>query len=81
MHRIYARVPAHFFRISLHTETDNMTMALVPDQNHANLIAQLLNESYGLREGERILVAPTVIRPVEGHESVHGEPHFEVAIK
>lgn len=81
MHRTYARIPANFYRISLHTETDNMTMALVPDQNHANLIAQLLNESYGLRAGERILVTPTVIRPVDGLGAAHDQTHFEVAIK
>jgi len=62
MHRTYIRIPVHFFRVSLHTETDNMTMALVPEQNHANLIAQLLKEHYGLRKGETILVTPTVIR-------------------
>lgn len=62
MHRTYIRIPAHFFRVSLHTETDNMTLALVPDQNHANLIAHLLNEHYGIRKGETITVAPTVIR-------------------
>ncbi|OIQ89418.1 hypothetical protein GALL_286820 [mine drainage metagenome] len=62
MHRTYLRLPAHFFRISLHTEVDNVTLALVPDQNHANLIAQLLNEHYGIRKGETITVTPTVIR-------------------
>jgi hypothetical protein len=62
MHRTYIRIPAHFFRVSLHTEADNMTLALVPDQNHANLIAHLLNEHYGIRKGETITVAPTVIR-------------------
>lgn len=71
MHRTYARIPATFFRISLHTEKDNMTMALVPDQEHAQLIAHLLSENYGLRKGERILVAPTVIRPVDSQESTH----------
>ena len=62
MHRTYIRLPAHFFRVSLHTEVDNMTLALVPDQNHANLIARLLNEHYGVRKGETITVTPTVIR-------------------
>lgn len=81
MHRTYARIPANFYRISLNTETDNMTMALVPDQNHANLIAQLLNENYGLRKGERILVTPTVIRPASAPESARDVTHFEVAIK
>lgn len=70
MHRIYARVPAHFFRISLHTEMDNMTLALVPDQEHAHLIAQLLTENYGLRESEKIVVVPTVIRPVKSGDEV-----------
>jgi hypothetical protein len=73
MHRTYARIPAHFYRISLRTDTDNMTMALVPDQNHANLIARLLSENYGLRKGERIMVAPTVIRPAEDAGSAHIE--------
>ncbi|HCI12396.1 MAG: hypothetical protein A2063_01735 [Gallionellales bacterium GWA2_60_142] len=73
MHRTYARIPAHFYRINLHTDTDNMTMALVPDQNHAHLIAQLLSENYGLRKGERIMVVPTVIRPVEDAGSEHAE--------
>ena len=50
MHRTYIRIPAHFYRISLHTAVDNMTLALVPDENHANLIAGLLNEHYGKLE-------------------------------
>jgi hypothetical protein len=62
MHRTYIRIPAHFYRVSLHTDLDNMTMALVPDENHANLIAQLLREHYGLRKGESIIVTPTVVR-------------------
>lgn len=69
MHRTYARVPAHFFRVSLHSGMDNMTLALVPDQEHAHLIAHLLTENYGLRKGESILVSPTVIRPVPSDES------------
>lgn len=62
MHRTYLRIPAHFYRVSLHTESDNMTMALVPDQANANLIVRLLNAHYGVRKGETILVTPTVIR-------------------
>jgi hypothetical protein len=73
MRHTYARIPAHFFRISLHTEKDNMTLALVPDQNHASLIAELLNKNYGLRKGERILVAPAVIRPIDGPDVTHVE--------
>ena len=76
MHRTYARIPASFYRISLHTDTDNMTMALVPDQEHANLIARILIENYGLRQGERIVVAPTVIRPIDGEQI----SHIEVAL-
>ena len=63
MHNIYARIPAHFYRISLHSAEDTMTMALVPDQDHAQLISKLLAENYRLRLGERIIVAPTTVRP------------------
>lgn len=67
MHRTYIRIPAHFYRVSLHTAVDSMTMALVPDENHANLIAHLLNEHYGVRKGETIMVTATVVR----HENEH----------
>ncbi|MBK9161161.1 MAG: hypothetical protein IPM27_06310 [Nitrosomonadales bacterium] len=62
MHRTYVRLPAHFYRVSLHTDTDSMTIALVPDEEHANMIAHLLQEHYGLRKGESIRVTPTVVR-------------------
>ncbi|MDD2699780.1 MAG: hypothetical protein PHH36_00950 [Sideroxydans sp.] len=62
MHRTYIRTPAHFYRVSLHTATDNMTLALVPDENNATLIAHLLNEHYGVRKDEHITVSTTVIR-------------------
>lgn len=65
MHRTYIRLPAHFFRVSLHTEADNMTLALVPNQEDANLIARLLKEHYGVRKGETVMVAPTLIRHVD----------------
>ena len=77
MQRIYARIPAHFYRVSLHTETDDMTMALVPNQEHATLIARLLTENYHLREGERIVVSPTVMRASGTLDS----PQLELAIK
>lgn len=67
LQRTYIRIPAHFYRVSLHSAVDSMTMALVPDENHANLIARLLNEHYGVRKGETIMVTPTVIR----HEGEH----------
>lgn len=73
MHRTYTRIPAHFFRISLHSGIDQMTLALVPDQEHAHLIAHLLNENYGLRKGENIVVHPTTIRPVNSNESANVE--------
>lgn len=69
MHRTFARIPAHFFRVSLHSKADNMTLALVPDQEHAHLIAQLLTENYGLRKGESIAVFPTVVRPITADKS------------
>ena len=77
MHRTYARVPADFFRISLRTEMDSMTLALVPDKEHAHLIAHLLTENYGLRKGESIVVFPTVIRSVKQNESTHVEISLE----
>ncbi len=77
MNRTYARIPAQFYRISLHTEIDNMTIALVPEQNHADLIARLLIEHYGLRKGETISVSPTVVRPVDGTEA----SHIELAVR
>lgn len=73
MHHVFARIPAHFYRISLQTEKDNMTLALVPEQEHANLIAKLLTEHYGLRKGEHIVVAPSVIRPADATEVTHVE--------
>jgi len=65
MNHPFARIPAHFYRVSLHSATDNMTIALVPDQNHAALIEKLLTEHYGLRKDERIIVSSTVVRPSE----------------
>ncbi|MDD5471846.1 MAG: hypothetical protein PHP05_08030 [Sideroxydans sp.] len=62
MHRTFIRIPATFFRVTLHNTVEDMTMALVPDESNANLIAHLLTEHYGLRKDERITVTPTVIR-------------------
>lgn len=69
----FARIPAHFYRVSLHSDTDNMTIALVPDQHHAVLIEKLLTEHYGLRKNERIVVSATVIRPTESQGLMHVE--------
>lgn len=69
MQQLFARIPANFYRISLISENDNLTMALVPDLEHAHLIAKLLTENYKLRPGERINVAPSTIRPDGGMET------------
>jgi hypothetical protein len=73
MNHPFARIPAHFYRVSLHSGTDNMTIALVPDQNHAVLIEKLLTEHYGLRKDERIVVSATVIRSTESEGATHVE--------
>ena len=73
MHHVFARIPAHFYRISLISDKDNMTLALVPEQEHANLIAKLLEAHYGLRKGERIVVTPSIIRPADAPEVSHVE--------
>lgn len=65
MHRTYIRIPAHFFRVTLHKGEDSMTLALVPDEDNANLIAHLLTERYGLRKDERIVVTRSVLRHSE----------------
>lgn len=69
MYQTYKRIEAHFYRVSLHSETDNMTMALVPDMEHAHLIASLLTKNYRIHPDEKIIVTPTVIRPVKSDES------------
>lgn len=77
MHHVFARIPAHFYRISLVSEEDLMTIALIPDQEHAHLIAKLLTENYGLRQGEKIVVSPSMVRPTDLPTSTP----FEFAIK
>jgi hypothetical protein len=78
MHQLFARIPAHFYRVSLLSEDDLMTMALVPDQEHAHLIAKLLTENYHLRPGERIIVAPSMVRPDGGMESPQFKPQSNI---
>ena len=65
MNRTFKRLQVQFYRISLHTETDCQTIALVPDLDHAQLIEHLLRENYGLRPGEKIFLAPTMLRPTQ----------------
>lgn len=69
MKRTFKRVPSQFFRISLHTERDTLTLALVPDMDQAHLIGRILNEHYSLRDGEKIVVLPTLLRPINPVES------------
>jgi hypothetical protein len=68
MQQLFARIPALFYRVSLQSEDDLMTMALVPNLEHAHLIAKLLTENYNLRTGERISVTPSMVRPDGGIE-------------
>ena len=65
MKRIFIRIPSQFFRISLHTEKDILTLALVPDIDQAHLIGHILSKNYGLRSGEKIVVLPTLLRPLQ----------------
>ena len=65
MSRTFKRLQTQFYRISLQTEKDRLTLALVPDLEHAQLIERLLRENYGLRPGEKIILAPTILRPVK----------------
>jgi hypothetical protein len=65
MSRTYKRLQTQFYRISLHTVKDRQTLALVPDLEHAKLIERLLRANYGLREGEKIVLAQTILRPVQ----------------
>ena len=65
MSRTYKRLQTQFYRISLQTEKDRQTLALVPDLEHAQLIERLLRENYGLRLGEKIILAPTILRPAK----------------
>ncbi len=79
MHHIFTRIPTHFYRISLLSKDDAMTLALVPDQEHAHLIASLLTENYKLRQGEKIIVALSPVRPDGRTTTTQLEP--EPAIK
>lgn len=65
MGRTFKRLQTQFYRISLRTEKDCQTLALVPDLEHAQLIERLLRENYGLRNGEKIILAPTILRPAK----------------
>lgn len=61
--RRYHRIQKQFYRICLVSERDSQTLALVPDIENAYLIVQLLQESQRLREGQRIVSFPSVLRP------------------
>ena len=61
--RQYHRIQKQFYRICLVSERDSQTLALVPDIENAYLIEQLLKSSQRLREGQRIVSFPSVLRP------------------
>ena len=61
--RQYHRIQKQFYRICLVSERDSQTLALVPDIENAFLIEQLLRSSQRLRDGQRIVSFPSVLRP------------------
>ncbi|MFA6921985.1 MAG: hypothetical protein WC216_09100 [Gallionella sp.] len=61
--RQYHRIQKQFYRICLVSERDSETLALVPDIENAYMIVQLLQASQRLREGQRIVSFPSVLRP------------------
>lgn len=61
--RQYHRIQKQFYRICLVSERDSQTLALVPDIENAYMIEQLLKSSQRLREGQRIVSFPSVLRP------------------
>lgn len=61
--RQYHRIQKQFYRICLESERDSQTLALVPDAENAYMIVQLLKDSQRLREGQRIVSFPSVLRP------------------
>ena len=79
--RRYHRIQKQFYRICLVSERDSQTLALVPDIENAYLIVQLLQESQRLREGQRIVSFPSVLRPEpDAEEGVHlGEISCDLA--
>ncbi|GEM_PF-1751170 len=67
--RQYHRIQKQFYRICLVSEKDSQTLALVPDIENAYMIEQLLRASQKLREGQRIVSFPSVLRPEPDAES------------
>ena len=61
--RQYHRIQKQFYRICLVSERDSQTLALVPDIENAYMIEQLLKASQRLRDGQRIVSFPSVLRP------------------
>jgi hypothetical protein len=70
MKHTFKRIPSPFFRISLQSDTDVMTLALVPDMDQAHLIGRMLTDHYGLRKGEKIVILPSVFRPCETVDTI-----------
>jgi hypothetical protein len=67
--RQYHRIQKQFYRICLESDRDSQTLALVPDAENAFMILQLLKDSQRLREGQRIVSFPSVLRPEPEQET------------
>ena len=59
----HLRIQKNFYRISLVSEKDSETIALVPDAQYAQDITQLLIASVKLKEGQRFTCKRGVLRP------------------
>lgn len=78
--RQYHRIQKQFYRICLTSEQDSQTLALVPDAENAFMIVQLLKEALRLREGQRIVSFPSVLRPETASAATkNDEPPFVAA--
>lgn len=71
--RQYHRIQKQFYRICLVSERDSQTLALVPDVENAFMIVQLLKDSQRLREGQRIVSFPSVLRPEPEPDTEQGD--------
>jgi hypothetical protein len=78
--RQYHRIQIQFYRICLVSERDSQTLALVPDIENAYMIEQLLKASQRLREGQRIVSFPSVLRPAPDSDNDQPEPVPVVSI-
>jgi len=59
----FHRIPHQFFRLVIESDKGAQTLALFPDELLANEIGGILQHHFKLREGQRINVFPSAIRP------------------